>query len=194
MATVGRPAPNLPGVSVTQTELATFLGVTSATVRRWVEQGCPVATRGARGVAAAFNSAEVFRWLVADELRRRGVGGEQGIDNTSLSHRKQLADTESAELDRDRKMGNVVPIGWLVEILERAFTALQSKMTALPTRGAPLVAHETDIRKCQAILTRLIDECTDELVGPTAEDLRMAAISGTGCPRATPKSQEQAEV
>lgn len=170
-------------------ETAEFFGATAPTIRSWAEAGCPYIMRGGRGREWMFDSAAVADWRIEVELRRKGVGGTEGKDRTSLAHRKQEAETELREGERDRKMGQLLPVGWLLDIVGIVFDNVNAKLSAIANRCAPLVAVETDVTKCHRIIERAINEARRELVAPEEQNLITAATRDLGVRGAIGKVQ-----
>jgi phage terminase Nu1 subunit (DNA packaging protein) len=164
----------------TATEMAEIFEVKSVTVRGWVDAGCPYTKRGSKGSTWEFRPRQVHDWLLEKELRRVGVGKPQGEDRSSLAHRKQFADVALREMEMDRKSGALVPIGWWIEWMGIVFEKVNAKLGSVANRAAPIVAVENDPNICQQIIERLVNECREELVGPTAESLALAAVEDTG--------------
>lgn len=174
----------LRGKKVSMSEAAEFFGVVGRTIREWTEMGCPYLKRGGRGETWEFDTAAVVAWRIEVELSRRGVGSAKGTDRTSLSHRKSQAETEIKEVDLARKAGQLLPIGWFLEVLGYTLDACNGKLQAVANRVAPLVAVESDVQRCHRIVEKAIDEARRELVAPEEQALISAAISGVGVRRA----------
>jgi hypothetical protein len=127
-----------------------------------------------------FDSKQVFDWLLSRAFRERGLEDNQfaGVDKASLVNKKLQADILLREFDLARKNGEIVPIGWLVTLLGDSLARCNAKMNSVSARAAPLVAVETDAKKCQHIIERLMNDARDELVAPTEQELHDAAVSG----------------
>ena len=123
----------LPGMAegntspiLTRKALAKSLGVHEQTIVKWVEDGCPVAKPGSRGVASKYDLAQVVAWRV-DTARQANDD-----DSLSLQHeRAALAraqriktETENARIartlipvDEVRKAGMHFVVAWRAMLL-----------------------------------------------------------------------------
>ena len=77
--------------------------------------------------------------------------------------RKVNAEAEIAELELAKIRGELVVAEDVVKAWEDVLGALKAKLMAIPTKGAPVVATESEAGKCQAILEDLIREALEEL-------------------------------
>lgn len=177
------------GRKVNMVEVAEIFGVTTTAIRNWITEGAPYVIRGGRGSEWTFDTRQISDWLIERELKRKGIGAPQGDDRSSLSHRKAFAEVGLREMELDRKAGTLIPIGWWTEWLGIVFEKVNAKLGSVPNRAAPLVAVETDTNRCQQIIERLVNEAREELVGPTAESLALAAVDDTGVRGASRKVQ-----
>jgi terminase small subunit / prophage DNA-packing protein len=150
---------NRPGQLMNAAEIAALFGVSVPAVVAWIADGCPVVQRGDRGKAYQFNSADVIRWFAA---RNTKPGPDYG-DAADLRLRKQFAETVSAEIDQQRKIGAVVPVEDVAELFGAALETVRASFLSLPTKLAPLVSVETDMKKCQQLLERHIQEAMAEI-------------------------------
>lgn len=112
------------GQDVNKAELCSIMGATPPTVDGWVRNGCPIKAKGARGVAAVFNTAEVMKWL-RDKAREEGSGTTLA-DESELKRRKLSAEAERAELEVAKAKAEVAP----VREFERATSALMAAIRA----------------------------------------------------------------
>lgn len=157
------------GKSVNKTELADLFGVTAPTVDGWVRAGCPMVSRGARGVASEFNTADVAKWL-REKARDEGAGTAQA-DEGELRRRKLLAETERAELDLAKAKGEVAPLDQVERMVSRAFSEVRAGMRNLPSRLVASLIGETDERKFKRVMLEEIDQVLEALANAElAED------------------------
>ncbi len=49
------------GRQVNQAELADIFGVSVVTIRTWERRGCPIVSKGRKGAAAQYNTADVAK-------------------------------------------------------------------------------------------------------------------------------------
>lgn len=177
------------GKRCSQSEICEIFSVSPVAVRQWAERGMPYLERGSKGRVWAYDSRAVHDWLMDEELRRKGIGGPVGNDRSSLTHRKAAAETELREGELARKQGQLLPIGWFLEVVGRAFDNVNSKLSAIANRSAPLVAVETDVAKCHRIIERAVNEARRQLVAPEEQDLISAAVGELGIQGAIGKVQ-----
>lgn len=130
------------GQDVNKTELCAVMGVAPPTVDGWVRNGCPIKQKGARGVAATFNTADVMKWL---QLRaREEASGETVADERELKRRKLSAETEKAELELAVAKGEVAPIRDFERAQAVAMTAIRTNMRNVPRRAVLQLLGCTD--------------------------------------------------
>jgi len=96
------------GQQLNRSKMADHLGIAMTTMDDWVKRGCPVISRGGRGVQWKFNSAAVRAWRDADI--RSELTGVQSASMDELKRRKLEAETEQAELDLARSKELVAPV------------------------------------------------------------------------------------
>jgi phage terminase Nu1 subunit (DNA packaging protein) len=161
-------------------EAATFFGVSQPTVRKWIETGCPVAEKGASGVAYKLDLRAVAEWrdgerraeedaerLKAErdsQLRLELLGGQAlTIDegNASLSPRAradalqaEVAATKLAQLRRSLVEAEPMKL-YLSEVL----ATLKTRLRQIPDTAAPEMGL-TDAQ--QVRLGELIDDALND--------------------------------
>lgn len=88
--------------------------------------------------------------------------------------RKVNAEAQIAELELEKIHGTLVVAEDVVSAWNDVLGALKAKLLAIPAKGAPVLATETQTGQCQVILEDLIYEALEELsnyeptVDPTA--------------------------
>lgn len=138
------------GQTVNRAELAQIMGVSPPTVDAWVRSGCPILEKGSRGVAAAFNTAEVAKWL-RDKAREEG-SGEAVADESELRRRRLLAETEKAELELAKAKGDVAPILEFEKASARMDAIIRQNMQNIPQRVVTQLLGETDEARFKSVL------------------------------------------
>lgn len=149
------------GQSCNRGELAGFFGITPPTVDAWVRSGCPQVSKGSRGVAATFNTADVAKWRT-DKAREEGSGTSQ-LDEAELKRRKLAAETGSAELTHAKDLQLVAPLDQIERAVSRAFAEVRAGMRNIPGRVVATLIGETDERKFKKVMLEEIDQVLEAL-------------------------------
>lgn len=168
------------GQKLTRAGVSEFFGAAKTTVDVWVAEGMPYITRGTKGAAWEFDSADVHRWLVARataEKRKRGnrFGGnpeagdapEGDMSLIEAQRRKAVADAKKAELSLANEMGLVAPVDRLLKIVSDEVQKARARLLAIPSKFLPtlqMVARDEDgTRKGIKALEDAIDEALTEI-------------------------------
>lgn len=107
------------------------------------------------------------------------VGGGRPTDLDDAKARKLAAEAELAELELAKARGEVVAIGDAAKLIAEEYTAVRSKLLALPTKLAPLL-NTDNTEATRALLARGIHEALDELVGAVSGGDEGGAAEGAG--------------
>ncbi len=150
------------GKIVNRGDMAEIAGVALTTIDEWVRRGCPVVTRGGRGRAWKFNSADVIAWR-EDDIRSQAKGVE--ISTTDeLKRRKLEAEVELVELEVAKERGDVILVAEFERAMTKAFAEVRTRLRGvLPNRVAGRVAALTSETEIKAIFREEIDEALDVL-------------------------------
>lgn len=143
------------GRTVKKGDLCEIFGVTLPTVNQWLSAGCPCISRGGRGVASEFNTADVSKWL-RDRARDDGAGTSKA-DETELKRRKLQAETEIVELELAKARGQVAPLDQVERMVSRAFGEVRAGLRNIPSRVVSSLIGETNERQFKKVLLEEID-------------------------------------
>jgi phage terminase Nu1 subunit (DNA packaging protein) len=149
------------GQIVNRAGLADVFGVSLPTIDDWVRRGCPVVTRGRRGVSWEFNTADVRRWDIEQQVGKSA--SEQQVSEKQLRLRNLRATTELQELALSKARGEVVPLADIERGLVRAFTEIRANLMVLPARVAQRTVGETEELKIKTILREEIRQALEAL-------------------------------
>jgi phage terminase Nu1 subunit (DNA packaging protein) len=138
------------GRIVNRTELAETFGCGLNTVDAWLRAGCPVIQRGARGVQAQFNTADVSKWR--DEQTRKAATGASTADETELKRRKLQAETSKAELELAKARFDVAPIRDFERAQTKMCAEIRANVMNVPQRVVVQLLGETDETKFKQVL------------------------------------------
>lgn len=142
-------------------DLAETFGVSSPTIDSWIRAGCPIISKGGRGVAASFNSADVANWL-RTKARDEGAGTAKA-DESELKRRKLAAETGLAELELAQARELVAPLDQVERMVARAFAEVRAGMRNIPSRVVSTLIGETNERTFKKILMEEIDQVLESL-------------------------------
>lgn len=154
------------GQQLNRTEMADHLGIGMPTLDDWVRRGCPVITRGGRGVAWKFNSADVRAWR--DDDIRRDASHVESASNDELKRRKLQAETEQLELDLARAKSEVVDIAQYERALTKALGEVRTNLrTVLPERAVRRLLGEGNETRFKTSLLEEVDQALEALADDT---------------------------
>lgn len=159
-------------------ELAQFFGVSSPTIDSWVRAGCPIITKGARGVAASFNSADIANWL-RTKARDEGAGTVKA-DESELKRRKLAAETGLAELELAQARSLVAPLDQVERMVSRAFAEVRAGLRNIPSRVVSQLIGETNERTFKKVLLDEIDQALEALSNADLSDAEDEADQDAG--------------
>lgn len=148
-------AKNGKGQVVKKGDLCELFGVSIPTVDGWLRDGCPCISRGGRGVASEFNTADVSQWL-REKARQEGAGNILA-DETELKRRKLQAETSKSELELAKMRGDVAPIREFERAQSAMMAAIRANMRNVPGRAALQVLGCTDEAEFKLKLMAEID-------------------------------------
>lgn len=176
--------------------LSEALGVSPRTVDEYTRRGMPSVKTGGQGKVWEFDLAQCVAWIRADDRRRSGVD-EAALDLDEARRRKLAAEAALAEYDLAEKRGDVVTIDSVVKQVTGDYTRLRTKLLAIPSKLAPLVAVVTTPEEARAILDGAIEEALSELatgaddgIDCAGGDLRPADPDEAGTGRRAPAAAE----
>lgn len=129
--------------------LSTETGLDRRTVAKYVQNLSPVAQRGK---VLLYRMADLFAAVAMVAL-------PDGRHKTRLL--KARADI--AEHEAKRLAGSLVPVADVGRVWAEAVTLMRTHMLAVPHKVAPLVAVETDVDTCFALIQDRIHEALQEL-------------------------------
>ncbi|NLP64297.1 terminase small subunit [Paraburkholderia sacchari] len=144
------------GVILSRADLSAYCGIDPKTLDAWVRDGCPILREGSRGVAAQFNSADVWRWR-EERLRSKLVAPVQQR-REELELRKLEAQTVSAELEMERDKGAIAPVDEFERATAKLMTAIRTNMLNVVRHAELSLLGETDRTKFAATLRRHITD------------------------------------
>lgn len=147
------------GQIVSKTELAEFYGVSATTIEHWIRVGCPFITRGGKGLAWSFSTADVYNWRL-DRMREE-MTGKGGADEAELKRRLALAKTETAELELAKARAEVAPVDQYAKAWIKAFAEIRANMRNIPGRVVTQLIGETDETRFKSVLLAEIDQALE---------------------------------
>jgi len=111
---------------LTGPELARALDVNAVTVRKWAQDGCPVAQRGKTGRASWYDPDEVQAWRRTRERSSAfGAVAAEKVQNLKL-------DRELKEIEKQKRLGLLVPIGEVDKRWAGIVAAVRERILSLP--------------------------------------------------------------
>jgi len=156
-----RPRPQSLPADVSLAELQFLLGLTRARIGQLEDEG--VIERTARGRYAI----ESVPCVLAD-MRRRTAGPKAWQDVRVELAREKLA---TARLERQRREGEMIHLGWAVDLISRNFRAARDRIARMPTKLAPIVHAQPSVPRCYQALDAACTEICDSLAEEREADL-----------------------
>ena len=122
--------------------IAEAMGVSLPTIDKWVREGCPVKTRGRKGIQWEFSVPDVVAWWGSRE--RDAVAGDDRATEDELKRRRLVAETGRAELDFARARGEVAPVREFERAQSRMMAAIRTNVMNVAQRAVLQLLGETD--------------------------------------------------
>lgn len=146
---------------VTRRELAGILGVHPITVKKWEDQGLPVAERGARGIASKYSVRQVRAWHAA-----RGASPESQempTDSIGIKARKEHFQTLLAQQKFEERAKRLIPIHEVERAWSMIVVAVRSKLLALPQTLSDKLYREATLHGLEGV-ERALDESVRDVL------------------------------
>jgi hypothetical protein len=142
--------------------LATELGLDRRTVAKRLAPVTPHSLAADGSPRWRLNDAIKVLFTIQDDRRR--------IDLDEARQRKLAAEAQLAELDLARQQGQVVAIEDVGVELERCYSAVRSRLMAIPPKLAPLLCPD-DPATAQSMIEAVVIEALAELSNGAGSDL-----------------------
>jgi len=145
--------------------IAKLLDLTERRVQQLARDGViPKADNGRYDLVQAVRG---YIKYLRDRAQGNGAPADAHAERARLTRLK--ADREEIELFQLR--GELVPVDEAAALLEQVIVACRSRILAIPTRAAPLVARKRKAAEVREILTRVTDEALHELAAIDVDTL-----------------------
>jgi phage terminase Nu1 subunit (DNA packaging protein) len=178
------------GIRMDKKRLAAVTGFSVSWIEKLIKEGAPVYTNGKSGVPLKIDSAQFIRWLVERErekaeakyaaiIRRlrmetaeqAGDSSEPGAGNDisdlmtdeEAKKRLNLARAKMAEIDLQKRRGEVVEIRTVTNVLDRIVGACRARLLAIPKKISPTIITVNDVNNASVIIEDAIHEGLHEL-------------------------------
>lgn len=142
-------------------EAAVILGYSVPTIKRYIQLGMPVKSKGGRGKDYVLSLPDCVAW-VADLKVKNAIGDVDQATEQELRRRKLAAETKLAELEALKKTGEVIYIDDAVRIRTHEALAVKASLLAIPPRIDHVLAGSNDRKFCRTTLN-------DEILGALEE-------------------------
>lgn len=144
-------------------EIAEVYDVDIRTIRTWVSRGCPFLERGGKGARPwQFESSDVIGWR-EQQAAIAAVGDVSKVDVDEARRRKLAAEAALSELELAKAKGEVIALEDIQSVWLEIVSNCRSLLLAMPSKVAPVVAAESELRPIRDLLTDEIEECLAEL-------------------------------
>lgn len=154
--------------TVSQAELSSIFGVTPQTIRAWERKGCPVESKGKRGVASRYVPADVIRWR-EEQAKLAASGDLDAMDFEEARRRKLAAEAATAELALAKAKGEVVALDLVGREVGAALAACRARLMSIGASVAPKVGLAPDTAAIKEMVDDAIYEALDEISGVAFE-------------------------
>jgi phage terminase Nu1 subunit (DNA packaging protein) len=155
------------GKHVNMTEACQIFGKAEMTIRGWIDRGCPYIQKGDGDTRQPWilNTVDVLEWYVAQQMGDDGESSEGRVTINEAKRRKEVALAEKAEIENAVSRGELVQVDWVIKEFSRQLSSVRTRLYALPSKLAPLVAAISDRVEIQQVITTAMDEVANELTG-----------------------------
>lgn len=133
------------GEIVSMIQLAKLMGVSSKTIKNWVNVGMEGDYGSGKGWV--FDSAKCFRWRIEKEandiFERFNLSPEDGvITKLEAERRTAVANSELIQLKLEKEREQVALIDDLMLNFSSALSEVRGKLVSLPSRISGLISHQ----------------------------------------------------
>jgi phage terminase Nu1 subunit (DNA packaging protein) len=142
------------------TEAASILGLHRNTLKKWIDEGCPVVSRADRdrGVEWEIAPADVLDWRVRRSVDDAVAAIQDGAGNVSVAEanrRKAVANAILAEIEADQALRSVVRIADVLDAVVSEYAGLRSNLGNV---GAKVAGRAATMTSAPAIQELVDDE------------------------------------
>lgn len=150
--------------------LARLFNLTDVRVQQLAKMG--VVIRGERGRYDLWGSVRGYVSYLQDRAAGRS-GGDPAEGGTYEAHRARLYAARADKAEEEAKLlkGKSHDAETVADVMNAMLANIRSRLLALPTQAAPLVANSDDPNECKALLTDAIYEALSELVAYPAQEI-----------------------
>lgn len=153
------------GVKLNRSDLARLFGRSLGTIDRWVQRDCPYLEKAEKGRQWVFDSAAVIEWYADRWLGESSTA--DGVASLQAERaRKTAVERRLAEIALQKKLGEVVEVEDVAEVVGDALTRVRAALLNVPSRIAALVAKERRPARVRQLLTEEIHAALRELSTP----------------------------
>lgn len=154
---------------VSQIELSRLLDFSTAAIRAWEAQGCPVEQRAKRkGEANLYSVASVVRWR-EQQAALSASGNLAAMDMEEAKRRKLAAEAALVEIDLARKRAEVVDVSVIAAVVGGALSACRARLLGIGASVAPRLQLASDTASRKEMIDDAINEALHEISGPAFE-------------------------
>jgi len=153
---------------VTASDLAKLINLSHQRIRILVDEG--VLDRGPMDTYQAIDNCSRYVKYLRSQTRKNS--GKDRMTN---------AKAQMAELDLQQREGTLVPMAEIEQLLADMVLRFRSRIRAIPSRLAPMVAPETDVKAIYKLCEKFHDEALEELALTPIEIVEQ--VSGNGSAR-----------
>lgn len=150
---------------VSQVQLAGIFGVKTDTIRAWERAGCPVESKGTKGIASQYKPADVIRWR-EEQAALAASGDLSKLDMNEARRRKIAAEAANSEIDLARKRGDLVEVSIIAVDVGDALAAVVARLQAIGARLAPMLELATDMASRKEMIDSAINEALHDISRP----------------------------
>jgi len=130
-------------VILNRQDCAQAMGVALPTFDKWVRDGCPVKTRGRKGIPWEFVLSDVIAWRMERE-RDNAAGSPDKADEKELARRRAVATTGLAELEFAKAKAEVAPVAEFERAQAKMMAAIRTNVMNVAQRAVLQLLGETD--------------------------------------------------
>lgn len=155
-------------MKVNRTQLGDVLGVSLVTVDNYIREGMPSEERPEKGKKGGwvFVTKDCIAWLI-QRAEKKLQGEEEGAEGWGDARtRDRSAMASLRELELKKKLGQLVDVADVVEMVERDYTVIKQSLRAIPARMSQLLIDETDAATIESLLKTEVTMVLENLSDP----------------------------
>ncbi|MCF6777549.1 terminase small subunit [Thiotrichales bacterium 19X7-9] len=170
------------GKVATKQQASDIFGVYVTTIDDWVRRGCPYLEKGGRGRAWSFNTADLFKWRLQEEVNQNEKimpNGEQlNLKIKQAKLRLTDAQADNEKIKARLAANKVIDADLLSSVLADVFGLMRNKLLSIPERVESRLVGETDKDKFRKVLLDELKEAMFDISDNSSQTISKILSQG----------------